>query len=96
MTTKVYTKRFVDLAQLLCQIMVEEEHLSPDFKMSKEAMSKTAAILQSDFENGILVEDENKMLYYAGMIEDYGGLYEEEINKSLCSPKQIKEYFNQS
>ncbi len=77
--------RFIELAKLLNNIMGEGEYREcPDFEMPEGVIHKTAESLQRAYESGDLVEDENGMLYYSGMIEDYGGLLEEEYEK-YCS-----------
>jgi len=69
--------RFIYLAELLNEIMGEQIHSHyKDFKMPEDIIINTANILRSDFIEGKIHEDETGQLYYPGMIEDYGGLFD--------------------
>ena len=79
-TTQYIEKRFLELAHLLLEIMIEgqEFKVPDDFKMSEEAIKGTALALQEDFLSGKLNYTDGG-LYYSGMTEDYGGRYEREL-----------------
>ncbi len=73
---------FIKLAELLCQIMVEEDdRLDLSFKMPQEAIDKTVEALEKSYEEGNLKPNGEGGFYYAGMTADFGGYYEKEIEK---------------
>lgn len=74
---KKLEQRFIDLAELLIQIMVES--CPTDVKISDKAKKKTARALQNGYERGDYVADETGALYNVWMIDDYGGLIDKEI-----------------
>lgn len=72
---------FKKVATMLCEIMAEEDReLDEKFTMPESAIEATALSLKEAYVNGFLKKDENNALYYVGMIEDYGGYFEKEID----------------
>lgn len=86
-------EQFYDLARLLLDIIGEGEfHDVEDFKMPEEIILETAFSLQTGYYNNDFERDENGMLYYSGMTEDYCGLYDKEFAKHM-TPQQRKAHF---
>lgn len=73
------TQEFYKLAELLNQIIGEGEFLdTPDFHMPEKVILETAFYLQNAFIEGEFMRDDEGRLYYSGMTEDFGGLFEAE------------------
>lgn len=78
--------RFIELAKLINQIMSEGIYLDcPDFEMPYDVIELTASALEHGYNSGDYTEDENGMLYYSGMVDDYGGFFEKEYEKQLIN-----------
>lgn len=76
-------KRFLDLAHLLLEIMIESEEYADvpkSFKMPKNVINRTAHTLQDHYKAGKYTET-NGGLYYSGMTEDFGGYFDREMAK---------------
>jgi hypothetical protein len=92
-------KRFRDLANLLVQIMVEESPVV-DVKIPRFVVDATARALQRGYAEGEYKEDKDGMLYYAGMIEDFGGYIDNEIQKQdklwRTQAQMVKKFLNKN
>jgi hypothetical protein len=74
--------KYLELAELIRDILCENIYpeLNMGFSMPHEAIIKTAASL----------EQCNRTQYYAGIIDDFGGYMDREIEKYLSTQITIK------
>lgn len=96
--------RFMDLAWLLVQIMVESDstlalaleavghHKDTPFdpEIPDRVVRKTALSLQRAFKSGALKEDAEQRLYYSGMVDEFGGYISEELERQAKLLKPVK------
>jgi len=71
---------FYNLSRLLLEIMTEQdEFLDAKFKMPESIITETANTLKIAYQNKEFVKDETGAMYNPYLIDEYGGLFEKEI-----------------
>lgn len=72
--------KFTDMANLLAQIMVESSDVSSDFKVTDKSIEETATALRNSY--GSYYQEVDGQMYYVGMIDDFGGHIQNEIDNN--------------
>jgi hypothetical protein len=77
-------KRFVNLAELLTQIMVESPEVSSNAEIPRSTVLRTARALEEGYKNGDFREDEEGRLYNVLMVDNYGGFIDRSLRRQGC------------
>lgn len=70
-----------ELAELLRDIMAESEAFGGG-EVTEESLQKTAEAIQADIDKGELEPDEQGMYYHIYMVDEYGGLFEKDLDNA--------------